>query len=92
MMPDPQTQIWIMFAVNMIAVIAGVSKALRVLISLRDPFRDDMQDLRTAIGSKTPPDGLLGDVESLKTESRHHRDTLIAIGSGFGIKYPWGRS
>ena len=89
---DPQTQIWVMFAVNLIAIIGGVSKALSVLVSLRNTFRDDMHDLKILIGTKVPPDGILGDVEGLKTETRRHRDSLIELGSEFGMRYPGGRS
>lgn len=43
-------------------------------------MRDGMRDLRSAIGTKNPPDGLLGDVEILKMTASQHRDWLVAAG------------
>lgn len=53
---------------NVIAVFAGLWKGIRVLIMLRDDFRD----MAAKIGTRYPPEGLLGDVEAIK----HSQDEL----------------
>lgn len=41
--------------------------------------REINQKIVAILGSKEPPDGLLGDVEVLKRDSRQHREWLILI-------------
>ena len=83
-----ETQIWAMFAVNLIVIIGGVGKGIRLLVSVRDEIRD----LNKAVGIKSPPDGLLGDVELLKKNVLQHRDSLIEITAELGLDRPGGRS
>lgn len=66
------TQVVLMFVVNLIVIITGASKAIAVLISVRDELRD----LKRNVGSKDPRDGLLGDVEGLK-DAAHRTDRSI---------------
>ena len=89
-MPDTvsSTQIYLLFGVNLIALIGGIGKGLSVLISVRDELRD----MRINIGAKDPPSGLLGDVSGLQRESRHHRDSLIEITTEMGLRHPGGRT
>ena len=37
------------------------------------------RDVLRTLGSKTPPDGVLGDVSTLKEHARRHNDQLIKI-------------
>ena len=75
-------QVVLMFVVNLVVVIGGLGKGIAVLIAVRD----DIRDLKKAVGQKDPPDGLLGDVHGLQVESRKHRDRLIEIGTELGMK------
>lgn len=77
-----------MFAVNLIAVIGGVSKGIAVLISVRD----EIKSLGVKVGTKVPPEGLLGDVETLKKEFRPLRDSLVEVTMELGLRPPGGRS
>jgi len=54
----------------------GVLAFFKVFLSLRD----EMRDLRKAVGGVDPPEGLVGDVHHLKRESRQHREWLIRAG------------
>ena len=85
-------QIYLMFSVNLIAVIVGISKGISVLVSVRDEVRDGLKDLRIAVGGVDPPAGLLGDVSSLKSESRTLREWSIDVAAQLGIRRPGGRS
>jgi hypothetical protein len=82
---DPS--VWAAFALNLIAIIGGGIKGISVLLSVRDEIRD----MNIAIGTKVPPEGLLGDVEALKRENRKHRDRLIELGADLQSK-SWDRS
>lgn len=82
---DPM--IWVAFAVNLIVIIGGIGKVVSVGISMRDEIRDMAKN----IGRKEPPEGLLGDVQALKHESRKHRDRLIELGATVDSK-SWDRS
>lgn len=78
-------------AVNFITVIGGLSKGISVLVGIRD----EMRDLVRAVGSVHPPDGpsgLLGDMDGVKREIRHHRDSLIEVTAELGLKRPGGRT
>ena len=83
-----QWQIILMFSINLIAVVTGVSKGLSVLMSVRDELRD----LTINVGHRQPPSGLLGDVQNLKTELQRHRDTLIEVSMELGMRPPGGRT
>lgn len=80
--------IYLMFAVNLLAIIAGIGKGLAILISVRDEIRD----LRRDVGMVDPPSGLLGRVDGIRKEVQQHRDTLIEVTSELGLRRPGGRS
>ena len=88
-------QAYLLIAVNLTAVIAGVSKGLRVLLEMRDNLRD----LTKAVGTEDPPTGFFQDFASLRTdmvvfrrELLTYRDTLIEITSQLGLRRPGGRT
>lgn len=83
-----QVQVFFMFAVNLIVIIAGIGKGVGVLLSIRD----EILGMKLAIGTKDPPDGLLGDVRGLQREARAQRDSLIEITSELNLRPPGGRS
>lgn len=83
-----QTQILLMFTVNLVVIIGGVWKGIMVLISVRDEIRD----LVVKVGTKVPPEGLLGDVETLKREFRPLRDSLVEVTMELGLRPPGGRT
>ncbi len=85
-------QIVLMFAVNLIAIIAGVSKGIAVLISVRDTVRDGLHDLRSVVGFSDPPTGLVGDVMGLKKESTALRYWSIEAASKLDMRPPGGRT
>lgn len=56
-------------------VVALMIAGLRAIVGMRD----DIRDLSTKIGSKNPPDGLLGDVAELQRETQAQSRDLIAV-------------
>lgn len=75
-------QVTAMFVVNLIVVITGASKAIAILVSVRDELRD----LKRNVGTKDPRDGLLGDVEDLKDDYRKTDRNIVEIQT-----HIWGR-
>ena len=84
--------IYLMFTDNLVVVVTGVSKGITVLISVRDEVRDGLKDLKVAVGTSDPPNGLLGDVRALKHDARTMRDWSIEASSVLEIRRPGGRS
>jgi hypothetical protein len=68
---------WTVNASDVAIFVGGVVAFLKTFLSLRD----GMRDMSAKIGSKDPPEGLLGEVHYLSTEVRDHRDQLIALRS-----------
>jgi len=83
-----ESAVYVMFTVNLIAIVAGVTRGVHVLVSIRD----DIRDLRRDVGSLDPPSGLVGEMLSMKKEVLSHRDTLIEITAEMGLRRPGGRS
>lgn len=88
-------QLALAVAANLIAIIAGATKGIRVLVDLRDEIRD----MAKAIGTPDPREGLVGDVLNLtddmgaiRKELRSHRDSLIEITAQMGLRRPGSRT
>jgi len=73
---------WTVSVSDILILGGGLVAFVKMFLSLRDSLRD----ISRAIGQKEPPDGLIGDVQGLKRESRQHRDRLIEMGAELGIK------
>lgn len=67
---------------DVVVFVVGLIAFFKVFLTVRDSLRD----MTRQIGSKDPPDGLLGDVMGLKHEARKTRDRLIEIGAELGMK------
>ena len=66
---------WTIHVSDVVVFVAGLIAFVRVFMTIRDTMRD----VSLKIGTKAPPDGLLGDVVGLQHETRKHRDRLIAL-------------
>lgn len=76
----------------MVSVLTGLGllwRGLFVLINIRDDNRDmakDIKDLSQKIGQKSPPAGLVGDIDSLQMENRGQSERLVAIETRLQMK------
>lgn len=77
-----EVQFWLMFSVNILVFITGISKGISVLLSVRDEIRD----IKSHVGTTEPRQGLLGDVSMIKQEVRRHSDQMIAIRIRLGMR------
>lgn len=83
-----EISVYVMFTINLFVVIGGIWRGLGALIVVRDEIRD----IKKHMGTKNPPDGLIGDVVALEKEVLRHRDTLIEVTSQIGLRHPGGRT
>jgi hypothetical protein len=67
---------------DILIFMGGLIAFLKVSVGVRD----SMRDMARQIGSKDPPDGLLGDVQGLKYEARKRRDGEIELRAQLGMK------
>ena len=65
-----------------IAVVPLVRFLTREVVTMRQT----LGVLVSAVGKKDPPEGLLGDMEGVKHETRRHRDRLIRLEVEGGLK------
>lgn len=72
--------------VEVVALVGGTWRILRIAVVVRDGVRDSLRDFGHAIGSRHPPEGLMGDVEGLKKETLKHRERLIRLEVNGGLK------
>ena len=77
----------LLILVNAFVVISFLWRGLTVLVSVRD----EMRDLKKAVGALHPPSGLLGDVADNSTEISRHRDILTVIATKLGLEPPGER-
>lgn len=77
-----ELQVWLMFGVNILVLVTGISKGISVLLSVRDEIRD----IKSHVGTTEPKSGLLGDVTTIKQEVRKHSDQMIAIRIRLGMR------
>lgn len=68
------------FFVNLVTLIIGLSKGVSALISVRD----DVRDMKRALGHEDPPSGLIGDVHELRRSQQWNRDEIITIKAELG--------
>lgn len=72
------------WTINLTAVILGVITLLVIPLSkllghTLFELRDAVRDLRRAVGTAEPPEGVLGDIGSIKREVRKHRNWIIEL-------------
>ena len=65
----------LLFLVNLSVIVGFCWHGISVLITVRDELRD----LKHAVGTRNPPEGLLGDAEVLKRDAIRQRQWLIEI-------------
>lgn len=80
--------VYVMFVINLFVIVGGIWRGIGVLLDVRD----DIRDLKKNVGTKNPPDGLMGDMVALEREVLHHRDSLIAVTAEMGMRPPGGRT
>ena len=77
-----QPPITLVLIVNAITILGFLWKGLSVLIALRD----DLRDMTKSVGHAVPPEGLVGDLVSVRQEVRKHRDWLIELQAEVGVR------
>lgn len=56
------------------AILAFIWKLSAAMLKVQTDTRDAIRDMATKIGSKVPPEGLLGDVQEIKQEVKEFKD------------------
>lgn len=62
--------------VSDVALVIGLIVAIVKMVIFQSRTNDR---ILSALGKKSPPDGLLGDVEGLKARTSQHHDWLVVI-------------
>jgi len=71
---------WTLSISDLLLVGGGIIAFIKMSMS----FRDAIRDLTKAVGSKNPPEGLLGDMEHTKAAVSRHNDWLVELRAKFG--------
>ena len=75
-------QVVLLFVVNIMALLGSLWKGIAVLMTVRD----DIRDLSQHVGSRHPPEGMLGEMEALKKETLKHGYRLVELEIEAGVK------
>jgi len=74
-------------AILLAIITVGLVPLIKLLGSTLFEVRDSLRDLKQAVGTWDPPEGLRGDVGRLRHEQHKHRNWIIQVYQH--VKLPW---